>query len=345
MTAGPAADTDLGERDNVSQDTGRRTEKPFRERRTTSVPKGRRTEPGMTESGSNTISKPNRVLMVGNSALQDTSFAKALEALGCQVYLSSPSTPEELEQLLDLLNPSVLVLADIFGGDLLSTFRRIKTPPHRALLPVIIVSSGNDSRLDLLQAGVESVLEPPWDANELKALVNGILERVEVVRHHTELDELTGALTGPAAAARLDYEVSRTRRYGTPGGYALIDLDNYDRVRSAVGELAADAGLRRFAQIVRHELRETDLLGRVSGDRFCAIMPGTDLTGGVKAMRRILAVIGSATVEVPGGQRITLAASAGVGEFAGEGSEQVVRRVSVAINRAKAAGGGTLFTA
>lgn len=299
----------------------------------------------MSGAGANIKSGPRRVLLAADSSETSAQFATALEPLGCQVYMSSPAKVEELEQLLDLLGPSVLVLTGSFDTDFLSVYRRIKTPPHRALLPVICTIETGATKLPLVEAGVDAVITAPWGADEIRAAVGGILERSAVVEQHKEVDDLTGALTPSATTERVDYEVSRARRYRRQGCLSLIDLDNYDKVREAVGELAADAGMRRFSQIVRHELRETDMLGRLDGDRFAVIMPDTDLTGAVQAMRRVLAVIGCATVDVPGGQKVTLAASAGVGSFGSDGPEAVVSRVTGAIDRAKAAGGGALFTA
>jgi diguanylate cyclase (GGDEF)-like protein len=288
---------------------------------------------------------PHRVLLAANESSTNAECAQALEAIGCQVYLSSPTRIEELEQLIDLLGPAVLIMFDPLDAGRLDAYRRVKTPPHRALLPVIMAADGQSERLELTQAGVEAVLAPPVDTAGLQAAVAGILERIGVLRQHKETDDLTGALTETALQERLDYEVSRARRYRRQGCLVLIDLDNYDRVRQAVGELAADAGLRRFSQIVRHELRETDMLGRLDGDRFCIVMPDTDLTGAVQAIRRVLAVIGSASVDVPGGQKVTLAASAGLGSFGADAPEAILTRVGGAISRAKAAGGGALFTA
>ncbi|MFN8104154.1 MAG: diguanylate cyclase [Acidimicrobiia bacterium] len=299
----------------------------------------------MSGSSAHIKSGPRRVLLAADSAQDSSQFAKALEALGCQVYMSSPTKVEELEQLLDLLGPSVVVLTGSFDTDFLSVYRRIKTPPHRALLPVICTIEHEEGKLALVQAGVDAVITAPWEADEVKAAVGGILERAAIVDQHKEVDDLTGALTPAATTERVDYEVSRARRYRRQGCLSLVDLDNYDKVRDGVGELAADAGIRRFSQIVRHELRETDMLGRLQGDRFAVIMPDTDLTGAVQAMRRVLAVIGCATVDVPGGQKVTLAASAGVGSFGSDGPEAIMSRVGGAIDRAKAAGGGALFTA
>lgn len=299
----------------------------------------------MSGPSANVLSGPRRVLLATSAARDGSAFAKALESVGCQVYMSSPTRIEELEQLLDLLGPSVLVLTEELGENFIADFRRIKTPPHRALLPVIITATELEERNGLIQAGVEAVLLPPWPAEELKAAVSGILERVAILTQHKEIDDLTGAYTSTATLERMDYEVSRARRYRRQGCLTLIDLDNYDKVREAVGELAADAGLRRFCQIVRHELRETDVLGRLDGDRFAVVMPDTDLTGAVQAMRRVLAVIGCANVDVPGGQKIALAASAGVGAFGADGPEAILKRVTGAIDRAKEAGGGALFTA
>ncbi len=299
----------------------------------------------MAGSDENIPDGPRRVLLASHSSQESSAIAKALEHIGCRVYVSSPGKIEELEQLLDLLGPAILILLDSFGHDQISLYQRVKTPPHRALLPIIAVCNSPEDRLNMLRAGIDAVILAPESTEEVQAIVNGIVERVTVMNQHKELDDLTAAYTATACQERLDYEVGRARRYRRHGCLTLIDLDNYEKVREAVGELAADAGLRRFCQIVRHELRETDMIGRLAGDRFAVVMPDTDLTGAIQAMRRVLAVIGCATVEVPGGQKVTLAASAGVGPFGTDSPETLMRRVGNAIERAKTAGGGALFTA
>ncbi len=299
-----------------------------------------------TSQRENNVGNPRRVLLTALSAKDGSNLAKALERLGCQVYMSSPIRIEELEQLVDLLNPSVLIVTNDFGEPFIDLYRRIKAPPHRALLPVVVVASDPHDRNELIEAGTDAVISPPWVPADLASAVSGILERADIVDQHKEIDGLTGVFTEPMASSRLEYEVARARRYRHPGCLGAVALDNYETVRTSVGQLAADAGLKRFAQILQGELREVDMVGRVAGrDRFLVIMPDTGLTGAVQAMRRILSAVGTATVDVPGCQDITLSASGGVGEFGSDGCEAIVRRVDDAVERAIEAGGSALFTA
>jgi diguanylate cyclase (GGDEF)-like protein len=60
---------------------------------------------------------------------------------------------------------------------------------------------------------------------------------------------------------------------------AAIDLDHFKKVNDRHGHAAGDAVLRECCATGLAVLREQDFLGRIGGEKFCAILPETDLQG------------------------------------------------------------------
>jgi diguanylate cyclase (GGDEF)-like protein len=114
--------------------------------------------------------------------------------------------------------------------------------------------------------------------------VGSRIDITERKRLESELRELasTDALTGlpnrRQFMQRLEDELERVRRQTTREACVLmLDLDHFKRVNDEYGHAAGDALLRHFANLLRQALRSTDTAGRVGGEEFAVILPGSDL--------------------------------------------------------------------
>ncbi len=95
--------------------------------------------------------------------------------------------------------------------------------------------------------------------------------RAEVERL-TLQDPLTGCLN----RAGLVRAVEGLRGTNGPIAALVLDCDDFERVNLQLGHATGDLVLRDLAGRVREALRPDDLLARVGGDRFLALMPGFD---------------------------------------------------------------------
>jgi len=66
-----------------------------------------------------------------------------------------------------------------------------------------------------------------------------------------------------------------------------MDIDNFKAVNDSYGHQFGDAVLRRFAELVKHNLREEDLLGRIGGEEFCALLVSSEQRGAYLVAERI----------------------------------------------------------
>jgi diguanylate cyclase (GGDEF)-like protein len=91
-------------------------------------------------------------------------------------------------------------------------------------------------------------------------------------------DALTGLSNYRHFHDLLGLEVQRARRMDYPIGLIIMDLDHFKQVNDRHGHPVGDLVLRQVAEQLRKRLRRTDVVGRLGGEEFGAILPGDSLT-------------------------------------------------------------------
>jgi diguanylate cyclase (GGDEF)-like protein len=89
-------------------------------------------------------------------------------------------------------------------------------------------------------------------------------------------DPLTGLSNYRHFHDLLNLEVQRARRMGYPVGLIIMDLDHFKTVNDRHGHPVGDVALRQVAEQLRTRLRRTDIVGRLGGEEFGAILPGAN---------------------------------------------------------------------
>lgn len=129
------------------------------------------------------------------------------------------------------------------------------------------------------------------------------------------------------------------KRYEWNLSVLLIDIDHFKSINDTHGHAAGDEVLVHTARIVKKRLRETDVFGRIGGEEFVVIAPGTDIAAAKLLAQDLLTRIAQANVAWDG-KNLSLTASIGIAicHPEDESVEAVVERADVAMYMAK--GGG-----
>lgn len=96
------------------------------------------------------------------------------------------------------------------------------------------------------------------------------------LRRLASTDSLTGALNHGHFMQKAAAEMRRAQRYRHPLALLMLDADHFKQINDTQGHAAGDQVLRELVATLGQELRENDLLGRLGGEEFAAMLPETD---------------------------------------------------------------------
>jgi len=157
------------------------------------------------------------------------------------------------------------------------------------------------------------VVETQWSGEPAYlATLKDVTENVtlrERLRDLAVTDELTGLLNRRGFYALVE---SVLEAAGSDERPSLLygDLDGFKRINDEFGHAAGDEALVEVAAVLRSALRDNDLIGRIGGDEFAALLPGAPASVVESVRDRIRA--GLAALNAREGRRYQLDMSFGV---------------------------------
>lgn len=107
-----------------------------------------------------------------------------------------------------------------------------------------------------------------------------------------QTDELTRISNRAHILMQLGEHLSALRRCGPPCGLVLLDLDHFKSVNDRYGHGVGDRVLQDFAHTVQGALRRGDGFGRLGGEEFMLLLPGSSAQAVQAAVERLLSQVG-----------------------------------------------------
>jgi diguanylate cyclase (GGDEF)-like protein len=154
------------------------------------------------------------------------------------------------------------------------------TPEHALQLVVPLRAGGRSLGALDLRLG-DALPEDDVKIIELLAAAAAVALQNAHLYQETQRLATTDSLTGLSNYRHfhelLNLEVQRARRMGYPVGLVIMDLDHFKQVNDRHGHPVGDQALSLVADQLRARLRRTDVLGRLGGEEFGAILPGATL--------------------------------------------------------------------
>lgn len=132
--------------------------------------------------------------------------------------------------------------------------------------------------------------------------------KLERLNHQLASESRTDSLTRVANRRAWDEALrtaeSHRRRHGEHYGVIVIDLDGFKQINDQQGHQCGDAVLQSTADLLRSELRASDLLARVGGDEFALLVHRPDPDGLVDMTKRLKTRLNQAGIQASMGGAI-----------------------------------------
>jgi diguanylate cyclase (GGDEF)-like protein len=168
----------------------------------------------------------------------------------------------------------------------------------------------------------------------------------ERLRRLARTDDLTGMNNRRHFMERAVIEIERSRRYGRPLSFMILDVDHFKNINDTFGHGVGDVVLKALGARCMSFLRAPDTLGRLGGEEFGALLPETEAAAALELVDRLRQVLSETRVDV-NGQIIQFTVSIGVSALkAGDGDvSDMLRRADDALYRAKSMGRNRVIAA
>jgi diguanylate cyclase (GGDEF)-like protein len=172
----------------------------------------------------------------------------------------------------------------------------------------------------------------------LRELARVVMSEMEL-RQQATVDSLTGIATRRAFKADADKFVALARRHRSQLSAIAFDIDNFKKINDVYGHAGGDMVLKAVAATAQTCLRKSDILGRLGGEEFAAILPDADEHAATAVAEKLRLAIRA--LDFPGSRpAIRVSASFGVATFdpGRDDLDSVLLKADEALYEAKGAG-------
>jgi len=178
---------------------------------------------------------------------------------------------EDAFRLAQAEDPNLIILdVKMPGKNGFEVLEALRSDQRTRSIPVIMLtgSGGLCDRVEGLKLGADDYVTKPFELEELKARIDGVLNRS---RWNLGANPLTRLPGSPV----IEEEVDRRIRAGAAFAFLYADIDRFkaynDVYGYAKGDEAIKATARLFVETVRTEGSPDDFVGHVGGDDFAIV--------------------------------------------------------------------------
>jgi diguanylate cyclase (GGDEF)-like protein len=125
------------------------------------------------------------------------------------------------------------------------------------------------------------------------------------------IDPLTGISNRGDFMETAGRVLERCRNEGAPVSAMMFDLDRFKAVNDTHGHAIGDAVIRRFCEITVAALRPKDVFGRLGGEEFAVLLPGSSIEPAYVRAERIRASF-AASCRFAGSRQVDATVSCGL---------------------------------
>lgn len=293
-----------------------------------------------------------QVLLLEDNLNDRTPVESALAEIGITV-VPAKTVDEALAESQKGVYDLVMASLDLEQEDGLLFCGQLRANESTRTLPVLLMA--HEGEIDLvakgLDLGANDYLLRPIETSELLARARTQLRQK---RHYDRLrdnyeqslamalvDPLTGAFNRRYMDIHLPRLFGRCRQAQKPVSILYLDIDHFKRINDTYGHPVGDSVLKEVVSRMMLNLRPQDLVVRLGGEEFAAILPEIENKTAMTVGERLRAAVEAMPFKTNEGKKIPVTISIGVSSAdleKGDVPSSVLRRADDALLKAKQTG-------
>jgi diguanylate cyclase (GGDEF)-like protein len=111
------------------------------------------------------------------------------------------------------------------------------------------------------------------------------------------MDDLTTLSNRRGFEALSQHALKVCKRMKKPASMLYFDLSDFKKINDTYGHAEGDRALVAFGDLLRTTLRDCDVIGRIGGDEFAALLTDSNLGGTAQALQRLQLKLDSSNLE------------------------------------------------
>ena len=193
-------------------------------------------------------------------------------------------------------------------------------------IPILLLTAREDieSVVRGLESGADDYITKPFNEMEfiarvkvllrLKSLQDELYKANKKLERLSIIDGLTGIFNHRYFQEKFEELLEDARNKKEPLVIGLFDLDYFKMVNDTYGHIVGDKVLKTIAEIIRKNLKSSDVLARYGGEEFVVIFPNMKLNEAFIICNGILKEIESFKFDA-NGKSFNLTVSGGLAEY------------------------------
>ncbi len=202
--------------------------------------------------------------------------------------LDAPETPREISFCgHTILGNDIMVVPDAWSDGRFKDNPLVTGDPRIRFYAGCLLTAGNGSKLGtlcLIDSAPRSMSED--DRGLLHDLATMVEQELAAIRLAT-MDELTGLSNRRGFEMLGAHAIAVCKRFNKPAALLYLDLDRFKEINDEFGHAEGDRCLKDFGRLLLGTFRESDAVGRLGGDEFCALLTGTSPNDVQHALQRL----------------------------------------------------------
>ncbi len=284
------------------------------------------TQLGVVDKGGTAMNEPvenARILVVDDQDYDSEKFIETLKVDNDIVEVVKTG-PEAMECVIGQDYDLMVISLNLASEDGLRLCSHIRSSERSRSVPILMVAGEDDmSRIAHgLEIGAHDYILRPVDRNELLARVRTQIRRKrfqERLRSTYEIslsmaltDSLTGLYNRRYFEVHLQKLLQKNETSRKSLGILMIDIDHFKSVNDTYGHAVGDDILKEFSERLQDKLRGFDMVARLGGEEFVALLPDVSNEMAHIVAERLRSAIAEKpfTCKVPDGS-LTITASIG----------------------------------